>query len=280
MNSIGQISARRGAVIILFFITLFINYASNTFLFGASTGEVSDKYSTLFTPAGYAFAIWGLIYLALGIYVFHQTLKTERGGVYDQVAPWLMINLVANSLWLPAFQYEYIALSVVLMLVILGSLVQIYTLISSHGFAAAKPVWTRAPFSLYMGWISVATIVNLALFIKYSGWQIPEASEATWVAIMLSVGVVLAMVVARVARDWIYPLVFAWAYVAIAVQQSGSELIFPAALGAAAVTTALGGITYWQPRTPLLAPTTTNISKYKSSKPLAVVSRCCFGIHQ
>ena len=251
MKPVSHVGGRRWGVVALFLVTVFINYASTTFLFGdADTGDVSDKYNTLFTPAGYAFAIWGLIYLALGAYVAYQAFwASENQRLYDHLAPLLMINLLANSLWLPAFQYELIALSVIFMLVILGTLIQLHTLITKDTTLPVRErAWVRVPFSLYLGWISVATITNLAVFVKYSGWQIPDASESTWVVIMMVVGVLLAVVVAWATRDGVYPLVFTWAYVAIAVKQAGNELIAPVAWALAAGLVVLSGIVFVRSR--------------------------------
>jgi tryptophan-rich sensory protein len=230
----------------LYLVTVFVNYASATFLFGdQDTGDVSDKYSTLFTPAGYAFSIWGLIYLALGVYVAYQAFWARPDEtLYDRLAPWLMVNLVANSLWLPTFQYELIALSVIFMLIILGTLIQLQIMLTKDTTLPTRErAGVRVPFSLYLGWISVATITNLAVFVKYSGWEIPDASESTWVVIMAVVGALLAFLIARATRDWIYPLVFVWAYVAIAVKQSDNELIYPVTLGLAAALAVLGVVT-------------------------------------
>ena len=133
MKSLSSVGGRRWGVVALFLVTVFINYASTAFLFGDSdTGDVSDKYSTLFTPAGYAFSIWGLIYLALGAYAAYQAFwAREDQRIYDQLAPLLMVNLLANSLWLPTFQYEQIALSVVFMLIILGTLIQLQIMLTN-----------------------------------------------------------------------------------------------------------------------------------------------------
>lgn len=249
MNALKQINGRRWGVVALYLVTVFVNYASATFLFGDSdTGDVSDKYSTLFTPAGYAFSIWGLIYLALGIYVAYQAFWARPDQhLYDRLAPWLMVNLLFNSLWLPTFQYELIALSIIFMLIILGTLIQLQiALTQDTTLSAQERGWVRVPFSLYLGWISVATVTNLAVFVKYSGWEIPAASEPTWVVIMAVVGALLAVLVARATRDWIYPLVFVWAYVAIAVKQSNDELIAPVAWGLAAALAVLSAVTLVQ----------------------------------
>ena len=238
MNAISDVKGIRWAVVAVFLITVFVNYASSTFLFGdQDTGDISDQYSTLFTPADYAFAIWGLIYLALGAYLFYQAFQARSDQrLYDQIAPLLMVNLVANSLWLAAFQYEFIALSVLLMLVILATLIQLQIILTKDTTLPRRERnWIRVPFSLYLGWISVATITNFALFIKYTGWQIPDVGEVTWVAIMITVGAILAIIIARATRDAIYPLVFVWAYAAIAVKQADIETILYVAIGWAVV---------------------------------------------
>ena len=118
MNKLAPIPTIRWIVLGLFLLTILMNYLSQGVLFeGKTIGEVSDKYSTLITPAGYAFAIWGLIYLMLGAYVFYQAFRAKpEQNVYDRAAFPLVLNLVANSVWLVAFQLEYIALSGVLML--------------------------------------------------------------------------------------------------------------------------------------------------------------------
>ena len=229
----------------LFLLTVLVNYASNTSLFGQPTmGEISDKYHTLFTPAAYAFSIWGLIYLSLGAYVLYQAFSAHsKERIYDQLAPWLMINLVANSLWLPVFLHELIALSVIFILILLGTLIQLQIILSQDTTLPPRErARVRIPFSLYLGWVSVATITNLAVFIKYSGWQLPSASEPTWVVIMMVVGSLLSAVVAYATRDGVLPLVFAWAYAAIAVASSGQSPVAPVAWGLVAGLAVLSSI--------------------------------------
>ncbi|MEM9830188.1 MAG: tryptophan-rich sensory protein [Bacteroidota bacterium] len=237
-NKISSAPPIRWIVVVLFIATLAMNYLSQGVLFeGQTIGAVSDKYSTLITPAGYAFAIWGLIYLTLGAYVYHQAFRADRTQyAYTQAAFPLILNLIANSAWLVAFQLEYIALSVVIMLVILVTLIQLVTLWTNDRTVPAWEKWQmRIPFTLYLGWISVATIVNFSVLIKYTGWNALGLSEPIWVMIMTSVGAALALLVLFATRSKLYPLVFVWAYVAIAVAQQDNQLIFTTALGWAIV---------------------------------------------
>jgi len=238
MNTLSSIPAIRWVALGLFVLTLLMNYLSQGVLFeGQTIGEVSDKYSTLITPAGYAFAIWGLIYLALGAYVYYQAFRAKsEENIYNQAAFPLILNLIANSAWLIAFQLEYIALSAVLMLAILVTLIQLVILwTNDRSLPNQQRRLMRIPFSIYLGWISVATIVNFSVLIKYAEWNALGLSEPVWVVIMTSVGAALAILVLFATRNLVYPLVFVWAYVAIAVAQSDNQLIFIAALGWAVV---------------------------------------------
>nr|WKN38929.1 tryptophan-rich sensory protein [Tunicatimonas sp. TK19036] len=238
MNTAKSVSTARWGVLAFFVITILMNYLSQSVLFdGQTIGGVSDKYSTLITPAGYAFSIWGLIYLTLGAYVYYQTFQASpEYNIFDRIAPPLILNLIANSLWLVAFQSEYIALSALLMLVILATLI-IITIqwVKDRALPTHLKVKVRIPFSLYLGWISVATIVNLSVLAKYTEWNVLGLSEPTWVVIMTTVGVALAVLILLATHDVVYPLVFVWAYIAIAVAQPESEHIRLAALGWAVV---------------------------------------------
>ncbi|MEQ9441594.1 MAG: tryptophan-rich sensory protein [Cyclobacteriaceae bacterium] len=238
MNTIKSISAARWGVLALFAITILMNYLSQSILFdGQTIGTVSDKYSTLITPAGYAFSIWGLIYLTLGAYVYYQAFQANPAhNIFDRIAPPLILNLIANSLWLVAFQSEYITLSVVFMLVILATLIVItIQWVKDRSLPIRLKTKLRIPFSLYLGWISVATIVNLSVLAKYTNWNVLGLSEPTWVVIMTTAGATLAIFVLLATRDVVYPLVLVWAYIAIAVAQPDNQLILTAALGWAGI---------------------------------------------
>ena len=251
MNNAKSVSTARWGVLVLFVATLAMNYLSQGVLFeGQTIGEVSDKYSTLITPAGYAFSIWGLIYLSLGVYVYYQTFRANpEHKVFDRVAPLLILNLIANSLWLIAFQLEYIALSALLMLVILASLIQItIQWVKDLSLPARLKAKVRIPFSLYLGWISVATIVNLSVLAKYTDWNVLGISEPTWVVIMTTVGAGLAILILLATHDVVYPLVFVWAYAAIAVAQSDDTRILTAALGWAGVLLVIDAVCFIRQR--------------------------------
>ncbi|MQR96304.1 TspO/MBR family protein [Fictibacillus phosphorivorans] len=199
---------------------IFVNYLANALpLNGQTTGELSAKYNVLITPAGYVFSIWGLIYLLLTIWVIVQVLPKNRDKpVYESIGLWFVLNCILNCTWIFVWHYEFLGLSWVVMIGLLLSLIMIYTKIQNQD---NQSPFVRLPFSVYLGWISVATIVNTAVVLKYSGWNGFGFSSVTWTVIMLLVGTGLAIFFTLLNKDVIYPLVFVWAYVGIGVRHKG-----------------------------------------------------------
>jgi hypothetical protein len=190
-------------------------------LFGRGTGEVSARYPTLVTPAGYVFAIWGLIYIGLLAYSVAQFVSPLASDpLPDRLAWALIVSNVANVVWLLLWHSLNISWTVPVMLVLLASLIVAY--LTARRDRPEKPGglerWAvRAPLGLYLGWISVATIANVsnALYAaKWPGWGIPPA---TWGVIVLAVGAVLAVVDLVRVGDCVYAGVFVWAFAGIAV---------------------------------------------------------------
>ncbi|WP_416731662.1 TspO/MBR family protein [Fictibacillus sp. JL2B1089] len=199
---------------------IFVNYLANALpLNGRTTGELSAKYDVLITPAGYVFSIWGLIYVLLTIWVIIQVLPKNRNEpVYESIGLWFVLNCILNCTWIFVWHHELLGLSWIVMIGLLLSLIMIYTKIQNQD---NKSSFMRLPFSVYLGWISVATIVNTAVVLKYSGWNGFGLSSVTWTVIMLLVGTGLAIFFTLVNKDVIYPLVFVWAYVGIGVRHKG-----------------------------------------------------------
>ncbi|GAB6992074.1 TspO/MBR family protein [Paenibacillus pini] len=222
--------------VLAFIAVLVINgLASTTILGGRQTGEISDMYPTLLTPAGYAFMIWGLIYLLLlGFIIYQSKRSSETRDSVLSIGPWFIISCLLNVGWLLLWQYLYIELSVVVMALLLISLIVLYLKTRRIHYPTLGEMWlVKLPFSLYLGWISVATIVNVGVALEKNNWDGFGLSDATWAIIMLIVGTVLAVLVSFPYRDSIYPLVFVWAYIAIAVKHQDTNNVFITALIAA-----------------------------------------------
>jgi hypothetical protein len=236
-----------------------LNYYSNTHPFAGQTmGMVSAKYPTLLTPAGYAFSIWGLIFLALTIYAVWQLLPAQRLiSLPDALAKPLTLASIATGVWVVLFAYELILPSVGVMLLILGCLIVAYGRARRRIFADAAPVLAGVPLSLYLGWISVASVINITIGLRQLGWQTAEGASVTLTLGLIVLVVALGLIMSRVFRDMVFPLVVAWALVAVWVVRLREipELGWAALIGATVVAIAgigfsrLGGRkTPWQVR--------------------------------
>ena len=222
--------------------TIVINYLSNTgFINGRTMKIVSDDYHNFFTPASFAFSIWGLIYLLLIGFVTYSffILKAKKESqIIDRVGAWFTVSCLLNSIWVIAWLTDYIGISVVLMILLLLTLLKIVVnvnvALTNPPFRIVAFVWW--PFSLYAGWISVALIANIAAYlvkIDWNGWNI---SPVYWTMIMVIVaGIVnVFMTWKRNMRE--YALVGVWALIAVAVaNRDNGTAIFLVSMGTAAV---------------------------------------------
>jgi hypothetical protein len=191
---------------------------------GNTIGGISDRYDTLFTPAGYAFAIWGVIYLLwIGFVLFQLSMvykKNADTGFILQIGPWLLVNSMANITWIFAWVNESIGLSLILMLVILTSLIIMIIRLNMERWDAPFPiiVFVWWPICVYCGWIAVATIANVSAYLTSIGWE-KLFSAQSWTVIMLIVAICLnlLMVLYRNMRE--FAAVGIWALIAIAYRQ-------------------------------------------------------------
>jgi hypothetical protein len=206
--------------------TIVVNFLANFLpLNGQTTGEVSDRFAVYFTPAGYVFSIWGLIYLALLGFAVYQLLPAQRDNVYVERIGYLFVfSCLANIVWLFFWHYELFPLSVIAMLALLLSLIGIYLRIDIGRPGAPNDVkWAvQIPFSIYLGWITVATIANITILLTYWNWNGWGISPEVWMVIMLAAGLVIAYWAAYPRRDIAYAAVIAWAYLGIAVKPASA----------------------------------------------------------
>ena len=214
-------------------VVLIVNYLANFLpIGGRTTGEVSDAYPTLFTPAGFTFSIWGLIYLFLIIYVAYQLLpRNKYRTVFDRINRHFVINCIANTLWIICWHYELITLSLILMAVILTSLIGIYRHILPKELEGFRDkLFLKIPFSLYLGWITVATLANISVeqaVLEMDNWFM---TKTVWVFVELALAGAVATVMIIRYRDPIFGGVVAWAAYGITDKQVDT----PEVAGAAA----------------------------------------------
>jgi hypothetical protein len=179
-----------------------------------STGDISDAYPNLFAPAGPAFSIWGLIYLLLGGYVLYQFVKKDQKteDLLQKINPLFIATSLANISWIFAWHYDYIGLSVFIMVTLLMLLIQIADMLRTEQFASLEKLFIWAPFSVYFGWITVATIANITVFLVSIDWNGFGVADFVWTSIVLLVGALIGIFRMRKDKNIVYGLVLVWAY--------------------------------------------------------------------
>lgn len=207
--------------LIFYLLMLAANGLANTKIFGQSTTqEISAKYSNLFTPAGITFVIWGLIYIMLGYFVLYQLGKNGYGArkeVTEKIGIWFIVSCILNIGWLFFWAFDMIVISMIAMLALLVVLFVIYFKIyplEDYLYNDEKKGFLL-PFSLYCGWISVATIANFAAFVKYMNWNLFNLSEVVWTAIAILVAVLINAFFISIRKDKAFGLVGIWALAGI-----------------------------------------------------------------
>lgn len=223
-------------------LMLFANYASNTGLFAnASVAEISHLYDTLFAPAGYAFIIWGIIFLQCIGFVIYQCslLKTKDPKKYiSRTGLWFSISNIANALWLICWTNEQLGWSVVLIFLLLFCLCKltINLRLELDDEPALTIFFVWWPVVVYLGWIMVATIACTASWLVFKGWHGGNISEANWAIIMIIIATVIYLLLIKKRNLREAALVGVWAFVAIAVRQwDSNHNVAIAALAAALV---------------------------------------------
>lgn len=213
----------------IIYLGFFVLMILANYLTGSNVGNIADQNESFIQPAGYVFSIWGLIYILLFIWII-RIFFTRYEGVYERVNYWLVGNFLLNALWIIVFTQEWLLVSNLVIIGLLVTLIVIYkkmTKVQGHWF-------DRFPFSIYMGWVSVATIVNIVTWVV--GNDIEELfglNEYYWTLILLVIATALAVWIAVKHLDWVYPLVFVWAFSGIIVENDNDLMLLMvvAALG-------------------------------------------------
>ncbi|WP_318614315.1 TspO/MBR family protein [Sporosarcina sp. YIM B06819] len=203
-----------------------VNGIANTIgINGKKTGEISGQIDVLFTPAPYVFSIWTVIYIVLAIWIFLQFRSPTQN---QDSTLWLLFIATCfyNVAWLLSWHYEYFIVSVIVMVGLLISLILIYRSypIGDYHFSG------RLPFSIYLGWISVALMANISFVLKYYEWSGFGMSEQFWANILLLLATLLAMYIRFYYKDILFPLVIIWSFIGISVQNgkdAGSLFYMP-----------------------------------------------------
>lgn len=195
-----------------------VNFLANSLpINNRSTGAISAAYPNLFAPAGLAFSIWGLIYLLLAGYVLYQFMGSSQKNneVFSKINPLFIASSLANILWIFSWHYDYIGLSVLIMAALLFILIKIADIIRIQKFSSLEKLFIWAPFSVYFGWITVAAIANITVFLVSIGWNGFGVSDFIWTSIILLVGALIGILRMSKDKNIAYGLVLVWAYLGI-----------------------------------------------------------------
>jgi hypothetical protein len=205
---------------------------------GQTTAEISDRFQVYFTPAGYVFAIWGLIYLGLAAFAVYQALPGQRRNPrLARSRGWLALSGVANIAWILLWHYERFPATIVAMLALLGLLILTYVGlgIGRAPVGRAERWLVQLPVSIYLGWISVATIANASVLLTDLGWSGWGISPQSWTLVMIAAALAIGWAMAIRRDDPAFSLVLAWAFAGIAIRNSGVAVVPGGAWVAAAL---------------------------------------------
>ncbi|HEX8736427.1 MAG TPA: TspO/MBR family protein [Pyrinomonadaceae bacterium] len=205
---------------------IIINYLSQTGAINNTTvGAISDKYPTLITPAGYAFSIWGLIYLGMILFSIYQALPAQTANPrFLRTRTIYIASCVANCAWLYFWLHEQILAATAVIFILLAALAFIN--INLKGANSISETWlVRVPFGIYFGWVTVASILNAAVAMVFAGVEASNTTATVWACVLIVVAATLGVLIRWKLSIGVYALTIAWALTAIAVKQSGKTLI-------------------------------------------------------
>jgi len=191
-----------------------------------TTGQLSDQYPNLFVPAGLTFSIWGVIYILLAIFVIYGLIiaikkDTQKISFIENIGILFFISCLANIGWIFAWHYEILPLSLLLMLLLLGCLITIYLRlhIGKSDSPQTEKYLVHLPFSVYLGWITIATIANVTALLVDVNWNTFGLGEQFWAVAVIIVGIAIALSILFTRKDIFYCLVVDWALIGILIKR-------------------------------------------------------------
>lgn len=234
---------RAGNIASLIAALIINGLAGTTLLNARTTADVSAAYPTLITPAGYVFSIWGIIYILLAAFAIYQALPSQKNKPYQkQIGALFILSNILNSIWLFLWQYDFITVSVVVMFALLASLIAIYVRlgIGKTKTPLKERLLVHVPFSVYLGWITIASIANVASALVSVGWGGFGLSAETWAIAVLALALIIALAMILTRRDIAYTLVIVWALAGIAINQTAyPNIVLTAEVAIAVIVVAL-----------------------------------------
>ena len=213
----------RWLALIAVLLNVVFSYQSDNFMPGQAIGVVTQKYDSLFTPATYAFSIWGIIYTAFILFAIYQLLPPQRSVLlFDTLSkPFIFLNLLA-MIWIAVYRMDFIFLSAVVISVMLATSIMLYLLVRNAVLRHEQSNWLSVPFSLLAAWLSVATLANICILLISQDWAGGAVIQITSTMVMILVVGLLGVFVSYRCADFIFTAVISWACIAIFIAR-GSE---------------------------------------------------------
>jgi len=210
------------SVVVTYLGMVIVNSLANALpINGVTTGQVSDSYPNLFAPIGLTFSIWGVIYALLAAYtlyqlgLFEKNKSEKRDNLFKKIGVYFSITSVINILWIFAWHYDLMPLSLILMAALLIFLIKIADILNKEKLTIREKIFMLLPFTVYFAWITVATIANVTVLLVSLNWNGFNLSEQLWTVLVLFIGTIIGIWRMFKDKNIFYGLVFVWAYFGI-----------------------------------------------------------------
>ena len=225
----------RAALVIVATIAMIVFNASASagLVNGVTPDVISGKYPTVLTPAGYAFSIWSLIYVGVIAFSVYQILPANLLR-FRTIRSLYIFTCLLNCAWIYFWHRDQIGICLILIFALLTALLLLLILFNRSDFSGGS-LFTTAPFGIYAGWVTSATLVNFVIFLKYLDIELSPFAWNTLGVMLIIFAAVMAMLVRWKLRNYFYPLAIAWAMTAIAIKQgSNTAIVIACAVGVVA----------------------------------------------
>jgi len=215
-------------------LTIIVNALANILpIAGKNTGELSDNIPNLFVPAGITFAIWGVIYVLIilfSVYLAKDLFKKEKTTkpFLEKISFFFIIASLANIIWIFLWHYEQILLSLLAMILLFVSLLFIYLRlnIGVEQVPLKEKLFVHVPISVYLGWITVATIANVTAVLVTIGWDGFGISEQIWAMLVIIVAAIITILMLVTKKDYAYSAVIIWALIGIYLKRIADDSVY------------------------------------------------------
>lgn len=217
---------------LLFGVMITVNTLANALpINGKTTRELSNQYPNFFVPTGITFAIWGIIYLLMTVLISYQMItafsKTKRSLLNSLHEKLIGLTCVLNVAWILVWHYELVALSVMVMLLFLSTLIYLFVQLKAiQTTSFIHYLCIKLPISVYLGWISIATIANITALLVHINWNGYGILESTWTVIMLTIALLINLFMIFKQKAIPFALVFIWALMGIIVKRQADTIVY------------------------------------------------------